>query len=493
MLKFMRDHLGRTFFFIIVGAISLVFVLWGVFPDSGMGGGVGASEVANVGGMRISAAEFRNAVNRDIEGYKALGMDLPPEMMENVKVGTLQNLVRNKLMLVEAKRLGILASDKEVMDEIQRMPYFQDKDKKTFNVDLYRKVLADNNLSPAQFEDSVRESLTNQRVVRFLEARIRVTPAEVAREFQVTNDTRNLTFVRFSREDAMKKMTVTPAQLEEFLNSKDADAQIRSFYATNNTKYNKQEQVCARHILKRAAPPTKGEDANKAPKAFTDLNPTPANFAQLASKHSEDPGSKENGGDLQCFPKGVMDSAFETAAFSLPVGKVSEPVKSQFGWHYIYVYKKNPAVNQPLEKVRNEIAMELIKRSRVDEIRKINVASAEAAMKSWPAKGAETTGAFNGLEGNIPKIGRADEIMKAAFDPQAKIQTGPQMFESQGGVIVAMVKEKKTADMAKLKQEEEVHARTLKERKLRAFLPAWLEDVQKRTKVSYNNRAIGNM
>jgi hypothetical protein len=157
------------------------------------------------------------------------------------------------------------------------------------------------------------------------------------------------------------------------------------------------------------------------------------------------------------------------------------------------VYKKNPAVSIPLEKAKHEIAEELVKRDHLDEIRKINMASAEEAMKHWPPKGLQTTGSFNGLEGQIPKIGRADEIMKAAFDPQAKIQSGPQVFEAQGGVIVAKVKEKKSADMAKLAADKDKELATLRERKLRAFLPAWLEDVRKRTKISLNNEDLASL
>jgi peptidyl-prolyl cis-trans isomerase D len=491
MLKFMRERMGKTFLFLVVAAISLVFVFFGVFPDSGMGGASG-STVASVGGEKITARQLQNAVEREMENYRALGMDVPPELVENIRRGTLDGLVQGKLMLVEAKRLGIQATDREVTQEIQRLPYFQDKEKKTFNVDLYRKVLGENGITPGQFEDDVRESLTYQRMQRFLADRIRVTPIEVQREFQISNETRNLSFVRYSRDDAMKKIQVNPEALKAFLADKEKEAQINSYYSQNNVKYNQPEKVCARHILKRT--PREG-DATKAPKEFLELNPTAANFAKLAEKHSEDPGSKVKGGDLDCFPRGVMDKAFEDAAFQLAPGKVSAPVKSQFGWHYIYVSKKVPAVSRPLASVKNEIAEDLLRREKVEDIRKINLAAAEEAMKSWPPKNAkvDTTGEFNGLEGMIPKIGRADEIIKAAFDPKAKIQTGPQMFEAQGGVIVAVVKEKKTADMGKFEKEKEIHSRTLKERKLRAFLPAWMEDVKTRTKVSYNNKILGNL
>jgi len=490
MLKYMRDHLGKTFLFIIVGLIALVFVVSGVFTGDGQMGG-GGGDVATVGGERVTMRELQNATERDLENYRSMGMDLPPELENNIRQGSLQNLVKSKLMLVEARRLGIQASDKEVMDEITKLPYFLDKKTQKFDQQLYRNLLRENNLTTGQFEDQVREGLTNQRLQEFLSSRIRITPQEVEREYKLANETRSLEFVRFTREDAIKKMSVEPKAVDDFLADKNKEAQVISFYASNSARYNKEEQVCARHILKKSDP--KGDPKNP-PKDFLDLKPTPANFVAIANKSSEDPSAKGKGGDLGCFDKGPgMDATFQDVAFATSVGKVSEPVKSVYGWHYIYVYKKIPADKKPLESVKREIATELAKKERIEELRKINFAAAEEAMKNWPPKGVETTGPFNSLEGMLPKIGTAPDILKAAFDPNAKIQTGPQQFEAQGAVIVARLKEKKSADMSKLEGEKEKQLQTLRERKIRAFLPAWLEDVQKRTKVSYNKSFAGKM
>ncbi len=179
------------------------------------------------------------------------------------------------------------------------MPYFQDKDKKTFSVDLYKKVLGENGMTPGQFESDVRESLTYQRMQRFLADRIRVTPLEVEREIQISNETRNLSFVRFTREDAMKKIKVDAPTVKAFLDDKSKEAQINGYYAQNNVKYNQPEKVCARHILKRVTP---GNTDPKPPKDFLDWNPSPATFVKLAEKHSEDPGSKTKAETSTAFP-----------------------------------------------------------------------------------------------------------------------------------------------------------------------------------------------
>ena len=302
MLKFMRDHFGGTVLFVIIGLISLVFVLWGVFPDSRMGRSMGAGgDIASVGDEHVTAREFNQMYEQEMNQYRQLGMELPPELLNQVKQGTLQQLIQGKLMLVEAHRLGIQPSEQEARDEIRNIPSFQNKDTKQFDVNQYKQVLAANQLTTGEFEQRVRDDITTKRLVAFLQSRIRVTPQEVEREYKITNETRNLEFVRFSRDDALKKMIVDPKAVEDFL--KKNDAQISSYYATNNNKYNRPEQVCARHILKKFPKP-EDQKAEAPPKSFVDLKPTTANFAKLAEKESEDPGSKAKGGRPRVLPEG---------------------------------------------------------------------------------------------------------------------------------------------------------------------------------------------
>ncbi len=111
MLKFMRERMGKTFLFLVVAGISVVFVFFGIFPST-MDGGATGTTIANVGGEKISARELQNALNRELENYRALGMDVPQDLIENIRRGTLDGLVQGKLMIAEAKRLGIQASDR---------------------------------------------------------------------------------------------------------------------------------------------------------------------------------------------------------------------------------------------------------------------------------------------------------------------------------------------------------------------------------------------
>ena len=490
MLSLIRKIFGKWFLILIVAGISLVFVISGVFtgaPTSSPG-----VEVATVGNEPITLQELNQAYRRNLEMYQQMSPELPEALIQSLKQQTLQGLVQQKLMVIEAERLGIAASDAEVMEEIQKIPAFIDKQSKKFNRELYVNVLKQNNLSPGGFEASVRNSLSQERLSRFLEARIRITDDELRREFRLTSEERELEFVRFSRSEAIKKIQAPKKEVDALLADPTKQAAIQGYYTQNRHLYNKEATVCARHILIR----TDAKNPSQTPpKAISDLKPTVANFAQLADKFSQDPGTKGKGGDLGCFNRSVMDKKFEDVAFSIPVNQVSKPVQTAYGWHYILKYKNNPAEHRTLEEAKRDVAEELVKREKNDEVRNVLLAEAAEAVKKWPAISPKpiSTGLFNRLDTMIPKIGRADEIIKAAFDPKAAIQNKPQIFEAQGGIIVARVKAAKQPNMSDFQKNRQAQYDTLKARKLRTFMPAWMEDVRTRTKVSLNESVLNSL
>ena len=171
-------------------------------------------------------------------------------------------------------------------------------------------------------------------------------------------------------DELLKEQSVTQAQLEEQLKAqmlqdavqqkvysdiKVTDAQIKKYFEdpANKSQFNVPESVDARHILVK----TKAE-AEKV-RALLEADNSDANWKKVAKEYSTDPGSKNNGGDLGNFPKGRMVKAFENAAFSLKVGEISQPVKTQFGYHVIEVTKKTPASVQTLAQAKPTIEQQL--------------------------------------------------------------------------------------------------------------------------------------
>jgi parvulin-like peptidyl-prolyl isomerase len=168
----------------------------------------------------------------------------------------------------------------------------------------------------------------------------------------------------------LKQQAVTQAQLEEQLKAqmlqdavqqkvyagiKVSQADIEKYFnnPANKSQFNVPESIDARHVLVK----TKAE-ADKV-RALLEADNTDANWKKVAAQYSTDTGSKSNGGSLGNFPKGRMVKPFEDAAFALKVGEISQPVKSQFGYHVIEVTKKTPATKQTLEQAKTTIEQQL--------------------------------------------------------------------------------------------------------------------------------------
>ncbi|MGE5573302.1 MAG: peptidyl-prolyl cis-trans isomerase [Bacteroidota bacterium] len=137
--------------------------------------------------------------------------------------------------------------------------------------------------------------------------------------------------------------------LLEAIASKDVtinEDEVKKYYDEHKDEFKEPEQVKARHILVKDEKTAKDIEKQLA---------AGADFAELAKAKSEDPGSKDKGGDLGYFGRGAMDPAFEKAAFSLKIGETSAPVKSSFGYHIIRVEDKKPERIPPLEEVRSDV------------------------------------------------------------------------------------------------------------------------------------------
>ena len=130
-----------------------------------------------------------------------------------------------------------------------------------------------------------------------------------------------------------------------------SDDEAQKFYDENEQMFKQPERVRARHILV--------SDDTTLAKVVYELK-AGGSFEALAKEYSIDPGSAQNGGDLGEFPRGVMVPEFEKAAFELKnPGDVSEPVKTQFGWHIIKLEEHIAESTAPFEEVKPRILQQL--------------------------------------------------------------------------------------------------------------------------------------
>lgn len=149
------------------------------------------------------------------------------------------------------------------------------------------------------------------------------------------------------------------------------DKDVSEYYASHKSEFENPEMVRARHILIKVAHDAKPEQWQEAEKKALDAKKRldgGEDFAATAKSVSEDPGSKDKGGDLGFFPRGQMVPEFEQAAFSLSSGAISEPVKSKFGYHIIKVEEKREPKTKPIEEVSAGIKSSLAEKRQQEDI-----------------------------------------------------------------------------------------------------------------------------
>jgi peptidyl-prolyl cis-trans isomerase D len=301
-----------------------------------------------------------------------------------------------------------------------------------------------------------------------------VSDSELEREFKVRNEKVKLQVVALTADAFLDKVQVTDADIAAHYESRKAEyrvgeqrkirmllldrdqlhaktvipaADVQRAYNENITQYSSPEQIRASHILLETA----GKDEAAVRKQAEDILAkvkAGGDFAALAKQYSEDEASKVNGGDLDYFGRGRMVPEFETAAFALEPGAVSELVKSQFGFHIIKVTDKRAAMTQSLDEVRAQIEDQL-KWERTDA--QIAARASELATRIQEPSDLDEVSRETGFpitesdlfaQGDpIPGLGVAPQVAAAAF--RLADNEVSQPVASPRGTVFATVTERR--------------------------------------------------
>ena len=205
----------------------------------------------------------------------------------------------------------------------------------------------------------LQQMVTNDLIDQYAKQHnITVTPEEIAK----IEDQYKSQYPGGQWDELLKARGMTEQDVQDILrrqiildkavggNIKVTDAQIKAYYDKNHAQFDKPAETRARHILV--------PDLKTAQKVEADLK-SGKDFAAEAKQYSTDPGSRDKGGELGWFRKGQMVPAFEQYAFSAPIGKISPPVKSPFGYHIIQVEERKPGSTATLASSKDQIAQQL--------------------------------------------------------------------------------------------------------------------------------------
>ncbi len=359
-------HKQKTLIKIILAVVFLPFVFFGV--DSYFrGGGGGGDSIATVGGQPITQQEFAQALQeRRNSLQRMVGGRVDPALLDSpeLRFAVLDGIVRQRLLINQAVRGGVLVSDPQLQQLISEQPAFQEDGR--FSHARYVELLRRQNMTEVGFENSLRHDLMLERMSNAYRATTIVSNSVTERLLRINAQQREVSqsvlepdrFVSQVRlEDGAAKQyydahqnefqVAEQARLEYLVLALDNVAaqvevsadEVKQFHEQNLRQYAQGEERQASHILiavdAKAGAEQKQAARARAEQLLKQVKQNPASFADLAGKHSQDPGSAAQGGDLGFFARGAMPKPFDEAVFRMKAGEIAGPVESQFGYHII--------------------------------------------------------------------------------------------------------------------------------------------------------------
>ena len=370
----------RVLFGVVIAFIALSMLLYLV--PQGTNTTEGSTDVlAKIGDQSVTMGEVRQQLDQ-IRRQNPIPKPLEGLYARNI----LNQLVFQKEIEFEAKRIGITVSDQERADRIKMyVPAAFNGD--TFvGLEAYtREVQTRFQLTVPVFENLVKQGLVEEKVRKLITDGISASPAEIQEEFKSQNEKVKLDYALIKPEDLEAKITPSDSDIKTYYEQNKAkfqipekrvvryalldltqlrqntvvtDDELKAVYQQNIQQFQVQNRVHAEHILLLTTGKTDAEVAEirkKAEDILAQAKKKGANFEDLAKKYSEDPGSKAKGGDLGWVVPGQTVPEFEKAAFSLNKGETSDLIKTQYGFHIIKVLDKETAHTKTFDEVKDSL------------------------------------------------------------------------------------------------------------------------------------------
>jgi len=366
MLLKIREKSQGVFSWLILLMICVPFALWGIqnYLDVGE-----ESPVATVGEKEFFQRDINRAYRQYSENFKGMSID-----EAQLKKLALEKLIRDEVLLQHVEDEGLAVTDKSVRDFVATLEYFQTDGK--FDKERYKTLLSQQKITSDEFVRRIKKAMIMEQFQRTIVESSFSTDYDVEQFFKIQNQTRSAHFVTVplpvvgadvgddeiqayyqdNVESYRTESTVAIEYIELALDDlaksiKPTSAQLEMFYQEQQDAFRTDERRKISHILL--------SDENKALIQAAEIKERlkSSSFGSLAGEFSADKLSASKGGDLGLIVAGDMDPDFEEIAFGLAEGEVSDPVKTEFGYHIIKVTELTPGVVKPYEEVKKIVEL----------------------------------------------------------------------------------------------------------------------------------------
>ena len=359
-------------------------------------------------------------------------------MMAHYVPQMIDQMITEKAMIYEAHRLGFQVTEAETAKAIREQMPAMFPNGVFVGKEAYAAALAQQDMTIPEFEEYMSNQILLNRLRSVVLESTVVSRTDIEREFRRKNEKATIAYVKVDPAKIQAEVKVTPEEMRDYFERNKgnfriaekrgmklvvldpakiteaisvSDEQVRRAYEQGKDRYRTPDRVKTRHILLMTTGKSPQEESKIKAQAEDLLKQVKSggNFAELAKKHSEDPGSKEKGGDLDWVVKGQTVPEFEKALFDLKPNEISGIVKTQYGFHIIQALEKQEAHLKTLDEVRTELVGELKKQMGQNQVQSA-LDSAAAALKKNPQDVDQIAAQYHLAVVKVEKAGAGDPV-----------------------------------------------------------------------------------
>jgi len=449
MLQEIRDKLTGWTAKLVLGAIAIVFIFWGI----NLGDTAGANYAAKVNGQPIAIETVRNAWrDQQLRLQQMFQGEIPEAMLKSQQQALLDQHIQRQLLSERAADMGYSVSMDTVSNFIASAPELQVDGR--FDRMRYAELLRQQGRTAPQFERELRSGMQIEQLQSGIVGSSFVTPSELTRRHALQNQQRDVDYVVIPFAPYLASAKITDADVQawydahksdymteetvdlEYIELKLTDIEssiavtddaLRDYYEQVKERFVTPERRMARHILFSAGATPEADAAAQAAAAdvLAKLK-AGGDFATLAKAHSKDPGSAEKGGDLGWATRGTFVGPFEDALFAMSKGELRGPIKTQFGYHIIRLDDVEGGQTTSFDSVRAELEVDFRKDKAQSVFYEKSQKIADEAFASLTELATVATGAGLPLKkapgftrGGGEPFGAEPKIIEAAFKLEA--------------------------------------------------------------------------
>ncbi len=338
---------------IMLALITLPFAFWGI-ESYERNISIG-QDLAEVGGQKITPQEFAQAQRDEQDRLRTLlGRNFDPAMFDTPehRAELLDSLIQQRLLALQAVKSNLVVTDEHLRETITGLQAFQENGQ--FSKARYDALLRAQGMNDVAFEARLRSDMVLQQLNGAVADSSFVSKAQVDRMLALMGQQREVSEVGLSREQCAGEVKATPEAIKAYYDGHAAEfqvpEQVRAAYVVLNADALAAQETVNEAELRswydtnvRAKFEVRTAARKKADDLLAQLRAAPDKFAELAKKNSQDPGSKDKGGDLGYFARGNMVKPFDDAVFKLKPGQLSDIVETDFGFHIIKLTGIKPA------------------------------------------------------------------------------------------------------------------------------------------------------